>query len=135
MLAIAVKISKQTQREAKQLFRACLIRGRVDENRVRQAVQRVAAAKPRGYLGLLEHFRRLLRLDAARRQARVESAVPLTPELQTRLVQNLARQYGEGLDLSFVVNPGLIGGVRVRVGSDILDGSVQGRLQALAEQF
>lgn len=130
-----MKSSKQTRREAKDLFRACLLQGRLDENRARLAVQRVIEVKPRGYVGMLEHFRRLIQLEAERRKARVESAVPLSPELQNRLTQNLARQYGAGLNIGFDVNPALIGGLRVRVGSDILDGSIQGRLEALSDQF
>jgi len=130
-----MKTSKQARREAKELFRACLVQGRLDENRVRGAVQRVIEVKSRGYMPMLEHFQRLIRLEADRRKALVESAVPLSPELQNRLTQNLAQQYGAGLNLGFKVNPALIGGVRVRVGSDILDGSIQGRLEALSEKF
>jgi len=130
-----MKTSKQARREAKELFRACLVQGRLDENRVRGAVQRVIEVKSRGYMPMLEHFQRLIRLEADRRKALVESAVPLSPELQQRLTQNLAQQYGAGLNLAFIVNPALIGGVRVRVGSDILDGSIQGRLEALSEKF
>jgi F-type H+-transporting ATPase subunit delta len=130
-----MKTSKQARREAKELFRACLMQGRLDENRVRGAVQRVIEVKPRGYVAMLEHFQRLIQLEADRRKALVESAVPLSPELQNRLTQNLAQQYGAGLNLGFNVNPALIGGVRVRVGSDILDGSIQGRLEALSEKF
>ena len=130
-----MKSSKQTRREAKVLFRVCLVQGRPDATRVRDAVRRVLEAKPRGYLGILEHFRRLIQLDTERRRARVESAVPLPGELQDEMSRHLAREYGDGLNVGFAVNPDLIGGVRVRVGSDILDGSIQGRLEALAEQF
>jgi F-type H+-transporting ATPase subunit delta len=77
----------------------------------------------------------LIQLEAERRKARVESAEPLSRELQNSIAQKLASQYGEGLNIGFHVNPGLIGGMRVRVGSDILDGSIQGRLEALAERF
>lgn len=130
-----MKISKQARREAKELFRACLVAGRLDESRAREAVRQVVELKPRCYVGMLEHFRRLVQLEADRRRARVESAVPLAAEQQSRLTQNLARRYGEGLSINFQVNPALIGGVRIQVGSDILDGSIQGRLNALAEQF
>jgi F-type H+-transporting ATPase subunit delta len=130
-----MKISKQARREAKELFRACLVAGRLDENRVRGAVRGVIDVKPRGYLGVLEHFQRLVHLEIDRRRAQVESAVPLSAELQDRVSRNLARHYGEGLNIAFGVDPGLIGGVRVRVGSDILDGSIRGRLDILSEQF
>ena len=43
--------------------------------------------------------------------------------------------YGNGLNISFTQNPGLIGGLRIKVGSDVFDGSVQARLAALAETF
>jgi F-type H+-transporting ATPase subunit delta len=130
-----MKLSKQTRREAKELFRACLVAGRLDENRVREAVRSVIELKPRGYLALLDHFQRLIHLELERRKARVESAVPLSKELQDRLSRNLARNYGEGLNIAFAVNPELIGGLRVRVGSDILDGSIRGRLETLSDQF
>jgi F-type H+-transporting ATPase subunit delta len=39
------------------------------------------------------------------------------------------------LNLSFHVNPALVGGLRVKVGSDVYDGSVAARLQKLEESF
>jgi F-type H+-transporting ATPase subunit delta len=130
-----MKITKQSRREAKELFRSCVVGGLLEENRVRQAVQQVLQTKPRGYLGILTHFLRLVKLDIERRTARVESAVPLATDLQTQIQTSLARSYGKGLDISFAQNPELIGGVRIKVGSDVYDGSVQGRLAELQESF
>ncbi len=130
-----MKISKQARREAKELFRACLSNGLLDENRARQAVARVLEAKPRGYLGILSHFQRLVKLDVERRTARIESATPLPADLQTSVQNSLTRAYGTGLQISFAQNPALIGGMRVKVGSDVYDGSVQARLAALKESF
>lgn len=112
-----------------------MVDGLLDENRVRDAVRRVLEAKPRGYLGILGHFQRLVKLDLERRTAKVESAVALTPEMRARLEGDLMRRYGRGLNLSFAQNPALIGGLRIKVGSDVYDGSVRGRLDALAESF
>ena len=75
-----MKISKQARRDAKQLFRSCVNNGLLDENRVRQAFDEVIAGKPRGYVGILSHLERLVKLDVIRRTAKVESAVVLTPE-------------------------------------------------------
>jgi F-type H+-transporting ATPase subunit delta len=130
-----MKITKQSRREAKELFRSCVVGGLLDENRVRQAVQQVLQTKPRGYLAILTHFLRLIKLDIERRTARVESAAPLASDLQTQIQTSLARSYGKGLDISFAQNPELIGGVRIKVGSDVYDGSVQGRLAELQESF
>ena len=130
-----MKITKQARRDAKQLFRSCLVSGLLDENRVRRIVQHVCDQRPRGYLAILSHFQRLVKLDTDLRTARVESAGSLTPDLQQRLRTDLEKIYGKGLGLTFAENPALIGGLRVRVGSDVYDGSVQARLAALQESF
>lgn len=130
-----MKISKQARRDAKELFRTCRVNGVLDEGKVRQVVKQVIAAKPRGYLAILSHFQRLVKLDLDRRTARVESAVPLAEAQQAAIKANLARRYGEGLIFAFAPVPGLIGGLRVQVGSDVFDGSVQARLAALEANF
>jgi F-type H+-transporting ATPase subunit delta len=130
-----MKISKQARREAKQLLRCCLVSGSLDENRARQAVRQVIAGKPRGYFAILSHFERLLKLDLERRTARIESAVPLDLGLQSSVQASLSRVYGPGLNTTFAHNPSLIGGMRIKVGSDVYDGSIQARLTALQESF
>ena len=130
-----MKISKNARREARQLFRACVAQNALDENRVRQAVTAVIAQKPRGYVSVLSHFQRLVKLELARRTARVESAAPLPTEFQTQLQAELTQRYGGGLNFIFTQNPALLGGVRIQVGGDVYDGSVESRLRALQESF
>ena len=130
-----MKATKQTRREAKQLFRLCLVNGLLEENRARQVVQQIVAAKPRGYLATLSYFRRMVQLDSARHTAKVESALTLPADLQGSVQTGLERLYGPGLSTSFADNPALIGGMRIRVGSDVFDGSVQARLAALEQSF
>ena len=130
-----MKISKQNRRDAKQLFRACVTNGVLDENRVRSAVDEVLAQKPRGYLGVLDHLTRLVKLEQIRRTATVESAVALTPELQAQFKTGLEQRYGKGLNFVFTQNAALIGGVRLQVGSDVYDASIQARLNHLRESF
>lgn len=126
-----MKISKQARRDAKQLFNVCKVSGVLDENRVRQTVTAVIAQKPRGFVGILSHFQRLVKLDIERRSAHVESAVATSEALQASVKANLAQRYGQGLSVTFAVNPSLIGGLRVKVGSDVFDGSVKARLAEL----
>ena len=130
-----MKISKQARRDAKQLYRFCRVNSVLDEGRVRQAVQQVIATKPRGYFAILSHFQRLVKLDLDRRTARVQSPIPLAEPQQASIQANLARRYGAGLIFAFTQNPSLIGGLRVQVGSDVFDGSVQARLAALESSF
>ncbi len=130
-----MKISKQARRDAKELFRACRVDGLLDEARVRQVVQHVLSAKPRGYLAILSHLQRLVKLDLDRRTARVESPVRLLEPQQAAIRANLVRRYGQHLVFSFSENPELIGGLRVQVGSDVFDGSVRARLAGLEGSF
>ena len=130
-----MKISKQARRDAKSLFQSCRSNGVLDENKVREVVRKVLAAKPRGYVGVIEHFQRLVKLDIDRRTARIESATPLSPAQQNELSGTLTRQYGQGLQISFEHNPSLLGGLRIKVGSDVYDGSIRSRLATLAKSF
>ena len=130
-----MKISKQARRDAKQLFRSCVLNGLLDDDRVRQTVQQIIAQKPRGYLAILTHFQRLVKLDVARRTATIESAIHLPESLSTAIQANLARKYGPGLTVSFAQKQDLIGGLRVQVGSDVYDGSIRARLAELADRF
>jgi F-type H+-transporting ATPase subunit delta len=130
-----MKISKQAQREARQLFRSCFVNGLLDENRVRQAITLLAEKKPRGYVEILSRLHRLVKLELARRSVRVENAVETSPAQQNGIRANLEKQYGNGLDIQYFINPQLIGGMRIQVGSDLYDGSVKTRLEKLEQSF
>ena len=126
-----MKTTKLARRDAKRLLQACIVAGVLDEAKVRQVVQLVSVSKPRGYVAILSHFQRLVKLDLDRHTARVESAVPLAEPQQVAIKSNLTRRYGTGLIFDFAQKAELIGGLRVQVGSDVFDGSIQARLAAL----
>jgi len=130
-----MKISKTAQREARQLFRGCLVNGLLEENRVRQCVALLAEKQPRGYVAILSRLHRLVKLELASRRVRVENAVETSPAQTASLRARLEQQYGPGLNIEFSVNPLLIGGMRVQVGSDLYDGSVKTRLEILEQSF
>ena len=130
-----MKATKRTRREARRLYRACLVDGLLDEGRARVVVQRVASARRRGTLPILWYFQRLVRLDTERHRALVESAAPLPPDLETSFVAGINRVYGAGTTTAFAENPALIGGVRVRVGDDVYDGSVRRALADLEQRL
>ena len=130
-----MKPNKKIRRASRQLFRLCLVDGVLEENRARQVAQRIAASRRRGSLLLLADFQRLVRLDRDRHTALVESATPLVASLRDGITADLARIYGPGLHASFEQNPALIGGMRIKVGSDVYDGSLRARLAALAARL
>jgi F-type H+-transporting ATPase subunit delta len=130
-----MRATKSARRSARHLFLRCLVEGRPDAARVRLVARRIAESKRRDGLVLLSNFRRLVRLDRDRHSAVVESATSLADDEREGIQTGLARVYGSGLDASFKENPRLIGGVRIRVGGDLYDGSVRGRLAAFEERL
>ena len=130
-----MRITKKAKREAKQLFRFCLLNGLLDENRARQVVQLVVTTGERGCLPILSHFLRLVKLDCAQHTATIESATLLPADLQTIVQTELAHRYGPGLTTAFAQRPELIGGMRIQVGCDVYDGSVRAGLETLQKSF
>jgi F-type H+-transporting ATPase subunit delta len=130
-----MKISKQAQRDARQLFRSCQAGGILDEARVRQAIKLLSEKQPRGYVEILARLHRLVKLDVAKRTAKVEGAVENSPAQMAAIKTDLEKRYGAGLNVTYSVNPSLIGGLRIQVGSDLYDGSVKTRLEKLAQSF
>ena len=130
-----MKGSKQSRRLAKQLFKSCQVDDRLNADRVRKAVGLLIERKPRGYFGILQNLQRLVKLDEASRSARVESAVPLGQAQQEDVRNSLNRLKGGDVTVEFATNPGLIGGMRVKIGDDVYDGSVKTRLTALSDNF
>src|SRR5256885_13379629 len=80
-----MKISKRAKREARQLFRLCLVNCVLDEDRVRHVVQRVVAAGRRDCPAILSHFRRLMRLELARHTATIESVTVMPADVQAAI--------------------------------------------------
>jgi F-type H+-transporting ATPase subunit delta len=84
---------------------------------------------------ILEEFDRLTRRRPELRLARVTSAVPLTGDEQEAVRAKLADRFGADLEFQFEVDPSLIGGMHVRVGDQVIDGSVAGKLAALRDRL
>ncbi len=130
-----MKEKQQVKRDAKHLFRLCLVDGSLDESRVNQVVRRVIETGYRNRFRILAEFRRLVRLNRIQHLATVVSATPLSTEYQASLQAKLLQLYGERLSVSFTVDPTLIGGIRIAVRDDVYDGSVRARLAALKAAF
>ena len=122
---------REARKSARSLFRACLVAGKLDASRVRAVTDTLATEKPRGYLAIMQSLVRLVRLELERRHVVIESASPLTESEMTKLRDDITRTHGDDLTFDTAVRPELIGGLRIRVGSDVWDGSVRARLEAL----
>jgi F-type H+-transporting ATPase subunit delta len=86
--------------------------------------------------GIAEAFRELVDAEQGRARARVQTAVPLTPEERQALQQRLGRKLGgKQVSLNEVVDQRLLGGFVAEVGSYIVDGSLDGQLARLKERL
>jgi len=130
-----MKIDREIRRLSRELLRASFTDGQLDQGKITSLVQSLIEKKPRHYIAVLENYKRLLRLEVEKRRARIESASELTPEVSSGIVSNLQRKYGQYLTTEFRVNPELLGGLRIHVGSDVWDGTVRNRLQRLEQDL
>ncbi|HJM64976.1 MAG: H(+)-transporting ATPase [Roseibacillus sp.] len=130
-----MKISREAATTARRAFRMCVEGDRVVDDKLRKVFKKIADEKPRGWQAILHELKRLTRLEMERRQVLVESAEALEEASQDRIKGSLARKYGDDLSFEFKITPGLLGGIRVRVGNDVWDGSVKTRLDRLSNTF
>lgn len=129
-----MKVSKDALRNARQLMRLTLRNGSVDLGAAKTIVDKVTADKPRNYLGILTAYQRLLRLELEKRHAIVESATELSGPEQATVTADLQLRHGSDTTTEFRINPDLLGGIRVKLGSTVWDGSVKSRLETLRDK-
>ena len=130
-----MKINKEIRRLSREMLRASFTDGQLDPGRITSLVDSLIARKPRNSVEILQNYRRLLRLELEKRRARIETASEVDPETRSKLIADLKQKYGNDLTTEFVVNPQLLGGMRIRVGSDVWDGTVRNRLERLQQQL
>lgn len=126
-----MKSKRQVQKEARALWRLCLVHDRLEDDRARLVVDRLLASERADAAAVLRQFIRRVRLESVNRTAVVSSAVPLDPTLQARVTNDLRRLRGQSISTTFVVDSTLIGGMRVKVANDVYDGTVRAGLAAL----
>lgn len=76
----------------------------------------------------LEEYQQVAASVHSESVAEVRVARPLSEADRNRLTDALARQYGRSIHLNEVVDPDVIGGLRVEIGDDVIDGTVSSRL-------
>ena len=130
-----MKLDKDSRKLSKQLFMASFTDGRIDKEKVGVIGRQIVESKPRNSLGILKEFQRLIRLEIEKHHAVIECASKLDDATKKQLVANLKAKYGKDTTTEFKVTPELLGGVRVKIGSDVFDSSVRERLNRLETQF
>lgn len=130
-----MKLDKDSRKLSKQLFQASFTDGRIDGEKVAAIGKKIADDKPRHSLGILKEYLRLVRLEVEKHHAIIESATALDQATTNQLLTGLKAKYGNDLGTEFKVSPELLGGLRIRIGSDVFDSSVRERLNRLENRF
>jgi F-type H+-transporting ATPase subunit delta len=112
---------------------ADLLKGQVRNETLWLAQYVIRAGRARDLPGALGHLAELAAADRGRRVAEVHSAVPLDSGERDRLSEALTRIVRRPVELRVLIDPSVIGGVRIEVGNTIIDGTVRHRLDQLRE--
>ena len=126
-----MKARKEARKGAQILFAAVHTDGRLDQSKVRAALAEVVARKPSFQSEILKELQRLVRLELESRSAQVQTATELSSEDRNNIITSLQKRFGADVSAAFSVNPELIAGIRLKVGSDVYDSSVRERLARL----
>jgi F-type H+-transporting ATPase subunit delta len=127
-----MKLHKEGRKLAKGMLRTSLTDGALDAAKVKKVTEAVIAARPRNTVGVLKEFARLVRLEEAKRSAVIESTTELEAAEKSAITRTLRAKYGADVTAEYKINPALLGGLRIQIGSDVLDASVRTRLDRLA---
>ena len=130
-----MRTAKEARKVSGMLFRNSFTEGKLDKEKISHMVETLLAEKPRHYVDALKDYQRLIRLETEKRHAVIESATQLNSALANQIVTNLRRRYGDDLTTEFRTNPDLLGGLRIKIGDDLWDGSIKTRLHKLQEQL
>jgi F-type H+-transporting ATPase subunit delta len=130
-----MKLNNEIRQLSRKMLQASFTDGQLDPGRIASLVDSVIAEKPRNYINVLKNYKRLLRLEVEKRHATIETASEVDPAIRSEIVSNLKSKYGDDLATEFHVDPQLLGGMRIRVGNDVWDGSVRNRLERLQHEL
>jgi len=105
-----------------------LLDGRTAEETRRLVRQAVVNPRGRSFDRILTEYARVAADRRSRLVAKVTATVPLTEHQRGRLGAALARIYGHDVHLNVEIDPEVVGGIRVEIGDEVIDGTVLHRL-------
>ena len=108
-----------------------LIGAALDEQRQRQLLEEFFSGIKHGKITVLDEIEDI----GSAKTAEVITALPLTEEEKEIVIKEIFAKVGEKVEVNFRVDPSILGGIIIRIGDKVLDGSVSGQLQELRERL
>lgn len=124
---------KKSQQFARQLFRLSLVDGAISQERVTGVLEYVEKHKPANPLQVLKAYHRMVATELAKSRAVVEHAGSIENSVLRTIADAFSKRYNRAITAVGKPTPSLIAGLRVRVGDDVYESSIAGRLQALTD--
>lgn len=131
-LAISNKLGDAA---AKSTLVASLLNGKASAQTIAIVNQLVQQPRGRRIGELVRHAATIVADEAGFGIATVTSATPIAPAQLQRLAAALSSTHGRELRINQVVDPAVLGGLRVQVGDDVIDGSIASRLNDVRIQL
>lgn len=107
-------------------------RGNLVENRVQKATRAIGGLKGVYSILLLSEYSKRLRTEINKRTLTVESVIPVSSDNLDLLVE-VMRPEGNITDVKNVINPALLGGIKVKIGDVVYDSSLSAKIKQLKE--
>ena len=123
---------KKITQLARQLFTLSLVDGRLSSEHVAGVLAYLEKTPPASPLAVLLAYRRLVAAEVARGQAVIEHAGPVSDATIAAIASQLGARYNRPITAVAQPTPGLLAGLRVRVGDDVYESSVSNQLAALS---
>lgn len=98
-------------------------------------LRQAAACRTGSFDGVLTHFADEVAARRSRTLAEVRSATALSDAELERVASALSAKYGRPVHLNTIVDPTIIGGLKVSIGDDVIDGTIVGRLEDARRQL
>ena len=95
----------------------------------------IESDRVRDVVGIEEEFQRLADEAAGRVRATVTTAVELSAEDRDRVADGLSKRLGKDVHLDVLVDPRILGGLKLQYGDRLVDASVATRLQQLRRRL
>ncbi|CCI53198.1 F0F1 ATP synthase subunit delta [Nostocoides jenkinsii] len=112
-----------------------LLDGKTTPETVRLAQQAVQAPRGRRLDAVLEAYLALAAKRHNQLTAVVTSATALSEQETARLAEALGRSYGRQIQIQPIVDPSVVGGLKVKIGDEVIDGTIARKLQAVRRHF
>jgi F0F1-type ATP synthase delta subunit len=130
-----MRIRRTYQQQARRLWHLCQHAGRPNDDLLHAAIEHLVTRQPRGFLPVLHCLRHRMDLMQRLATAHIFTADPLADAPRQDMERAVRRRFPAVTRMIHETDPGLLAGVRVQAGYDVIDDSLLGKLNRLHQKL